>query len=142
MAYSKSQATFELISKWPNAGELRHQYPEFADLLRGEFENPDPDKINFYPNGSGLLVSRRLIQGETLEPSVGIVFPGEYRFNLTKGNREIFIILEGELEAAVNNALWSNLRAGGAIVIDPGNTLCLSAADYAFYMCRYEPRKK
>jgi uncharacterized protein YaiE (UPF0345 family) len=88
------------------------------------------------------VVSRTLIQHATKDPTVGVILPGAYAFP-TGGNTETLTVLEGELEAAVDNGPFSRLQRDGTIVAPAGTTLSLKVGKEwmpCFYICRYTPK--
>ena len=140
MYFGEKPLSQELIlaNRWADAKILRTEFPEMMPLLQGEFIGDFKD-FNVYENGN--VISRKLVQGKIKDPTIGIIFPGEYHFS-TGGNTETLTVLEGELEASVNQEPVSSLRRNGTIIAPAGSVLNLIVRkDNMFYLCQYEPKK-
>lgn len=129
-----------LETRWPDAGDLRREFPYMADSLLGYFAFGEGgiDKFNVYEDGA--VVSRDLIQSHTSKnPTVRVIMPGFHHFP-TGNNTETLTVLEGLLEASVNGGPASRLRRDGTIIAPAGTTLDLCTHVPAFYICRYAAR--
>jgi uncharacterized protein YaiE (UPF0345 family) len=137
---NKEEVIKKLICQYPNAEVLRSRHPKISHLLEGEFSE---DPFNVYESPAGIVVSRRLRQGEAKDPTVGIITPGKYEFP-TGSNIETMTFLQGDgcLDAKVNESLTYTLRNEGERIIAPaGATLKLAALSDVFYICFYRPKK-
>lgn len=133
---NKHDVQSALVRRWNTAGWLRELFPELSDSLQGEFG----DRLNVYELPGGLVVSRPLLQGKKVNPTIGLITPGEYAFD-TGGNTETMTVLEGTLQAGVDGNGKSTLLKGQNIVAPAGSTLNLKAEKDVFYLCEYEPRE-
>jgi len=136
----------KLLDKYPNASILREKNFEVSSFLKGEFAEGEynvyesPRIIYEFP--TGVVVSRRLIQGKEKDPTIGIITPGIYEFN-TGGNTETMTVLEGRLLAKVNEGPTCVLdnKHVSSTTAPEGTTLKLAALEDVFYLCRYKPKK-
>ena len=132
-----------LAERWRDPEDLRREFPYMADSLGGGFATDSFGKKEFNVYEGGKVVSRTLIQfAARKNPTVGVILPGAYAFP-TGNNAETLTVLEGELEAAVDNGPFSRLKRDGAIIAPAGTTLSLKVGKEwmpCFYICRYEPK--
>jgi len=134
-----------LAERWPTANYLRREFPYMGDNfrgnLRGDFATDSFGRKDFNVYEQGKVVSRTLIQSPPgKNPTVGVILPGNYSFP-TGNNTETLTILDGELEASVNEGPCSILKRDGTIIAPAGTNLHLAAHyDPVFYICRYEPK--
>jgi uncharacterized protein YaiE (UPF0345 family) len=133
-----------LYERWPTAEDLRKEFPYMDFLLTGRFAEDamEAPLFNVYENGN--VVSRELMHSKHKKnPTIGVILPGSYAFP-TGNNTETLTVLDGVLEASVNNGgLWSLLNRDGTIVAPAGATLNLQvdkASSPVFYICRYAPK--
>ncbi|MBW3022524.1 DUF1255 family protein [Candidatus Woesearchaeota archaeon] len=134
--YAK-EAEMKLLGKYPNASTLRKLHPEISDLLLGHFSE---DPCNVYPQGEGVVVSRRLIQRRAKSPTIGVITPGKYEFG-TGENTETMIVLDGCLLAGVSDGPISTLQKYGSIIAPAWSKLKLATLEDVFYLCQYKPKK-
>ena len=135
-----------LFKRWHTAGDLRREFSYMAADLIGEFalEDSGKPKFNVYENGK--VVSRDLVQFVIpplkKNPTVGFILPGEYHFP-TGSNTETLKVLDGQLEAWVNNGPISILMRDGTIEAPAETILHLGVATKpCFYICRYTPKPR
>jgi len=128
-----------LAERWFSATHLRNDFPYMGESLRGEFlgYTCGQPKFNVYENGN--VVSRELVQTPNVKnPTVGVILPGIYHFP-TGNNTETLTVLEGGLDACVNDGPTSILTRDGTIVAPAGTTLNLRVpGEPCFYICRYQ----
>jgi len=140
----KYAAIARLAVRWPSAAALRKEYPELSHLLEGEFVS---EKFNAYEfddeQNKGIVVSRPIEQGLEVNPTLGLILPGKYKFN-TDGNTETMIVLEGRLKASLKYAetTFSELGRFGSIIAPAGWDLHLATEKEVFYLCQYRPEKR
>ncbi len=91
-------------------------------------------KANIYFDG---LVSSRTIRFEDgTEKTLGLMLPGEYRFNAEV--QETMEILSGELEVQIaGDSQWKTLRAGQAFVVPAGSFFVARVKEPTDYCCSY-----
>jgi uncharacterized protein YaiE (UPF0345 family) len=147
---NKDEAIDMLCRAAPSASVLRKEYSELSDLLQGEFfgsdvEEPKP-QFNVYPfPNDGLVVSRRLFQGLEKDPTVGLIFPGDYEFPTGKYT-EIMKVLCGRLLAGKNDEPLSIIERGQKIEAPAGSVLKLKVertlvhGGAVLYLCQYKPQ--
>lgn len=91
-------------------------------------------KANIYFDG---LVSSRTIRFEDgTEKTLGLMLPGEYRFNAEV--QETMEILSGELEVQIaGDSQWKTFRAGQAFVVPAGSFFVARVKEPTDYCCSY-----
>ena len=138
-----------LYGRWNDAQDLRRDFLYMGDEvtgdLRGNFATEGEGNRVFNIYKEGRVVSRPLIQSPTgKNPNVGVILPGAYAFQRKNDSIETLTVLEGELEASVNDGPASRLNRDGAIVAPAGTTLNLTVREGwapCFYICRFTPIK-
>lgn len=101
----------------------------------GEFDNVSViKKANIYFDG---MVSSRTIRFEDgTEKTLGLMLPGEYRFNADV--QETMEILNGELEVQVaGDSEWKTVKAGEAFVVPAGSFFIAKVKEPTDYCCSY-----
>lgn len=101
----------------------------------GEFDNVSViKKANIYFDG---MVSSRTIRFEDgTEKTLGLMLPGEYRFNADV--QETMEILSGELEVQVaGDSEWKTVKAGEAFVVPAGSFFIAKVKEPTDYCCSY-----
>ena len=125
-----------LAERWENADALRREYPELSELLKGEFGKDDTGEYKFNTYKKGRVLSRPL-DGKT----VGLIRPGECYHFPTGDNTETMTVLEGILEASVNDKPLLPFQRGDEPIEAPHDTtLNLNAVSNVFYVCQYTPK--
>lgn len=91
-------------------------------------------KANIYFDG---LVSSRTIRFEDgTEKTLGLMLPGEYRFNAEV--QETMEILSGELEVQIaGDSQWKTLKGGQAFVVPAGSFFVARVKEPTDYCCSY-----
>jgi len=151
---NKQEAIEKFIQRWPNATKLRREFATLVDFLQGEFEK---EEFNFYPSeteSEGAVISRPLEQGLAKNPTVGIIFPGKYSFEIGNFGRpdvesynEMLTVLDGELTAEIcalhlPGHPTSKLQKYGSIISPVYTTLILATPEEAAYLCQYIPKTR
>ena len=142
----ETEAERLLFGAWQTAEDLRNSFPHMIDSLRGEFQSDIKHQPVFHVYENGQVASRTLLQtAKGKNPTVGVILPGSYSFP-TGDNKETLTVLDGELEASVNNGPRSVLRRDGTIVASSDTLLHLEVRQFGdagccFYVCRYTPRQ-
>jgi uncharacterized protein YaiE (UPF0345 family) len=137
----KEEAIEKLSKRWPNAKALREEFSGISALLAGEFN----DNFNVYErpySKYGIVVSRPLVQGLEKNPTIGLIEPGYYSFEIGE-NIEIMTVLEGKLYTPGKTKSMA-LEKYGSIMAPAGTTLVLDVEledSHAFYLCQYKLNK-
>lgn len=100
-----------------------------------EFNNVSVIKAaNIYFDG---MVSSRTVRFEDgTEKTLGLMLPGEYRFNADA--QETMEILRGELEVQLaGNSEWKTVKAGEAFVVPAGSFFIAKVKEPTDYCCSY-----
>lgn len=101
----------------------------------GEFDNVSViKKANIYFDG---MVSSRTVRFEDgTEKTLGLMLPGEYRFNADA--QETMEILSGELEVQVaGDSEWKTIKGGEAFIVPAGSFFIAKVKAPTDYCCSY-----
>ncbi|APG27947.1 hypothetical protein A7E78_08920 [Syntrophotalea acetylenivorans] len=101
----------------------------------GEFKNVSViKKANVYFDG--MVTSRTVRFEDGTEKTLGMMLPGEYRFNADA--QETMEILSGELEVQVaGDNEWKTFKGGEAFVVPAGSFFVAKVKEPTDYCCSY-----
>lgn len=99
-----------------------------------EFNNVTVTKeANVYFDGK--VSSRSIIFPDGSKKTLGIMLPGEYRFNT--GDKELMEILSGELEVSVAGEKWRQVEGGEAFEVPAKSFFDLKVKEVTDYCCSF-----
>ena len=91
-------------------------------------------KANVYFDG--MVTSRTVRFEDGTEKTLGMMLPGEYRFNADA--QETMEILNGELDVQLaGDSEWKNVKAGEAFVVPAGSFFIARVKEPTDYCCSY-----
>lgn len=91
-------------------------------------------KINIYFDGK--VTSRNIYLHDGTKKTLGLMFPGEYKFDTEK--REIMEIISGDLRVLLpKNDDWISIKAGDSFEIESNSSFELEIVSLTNYCCSY-----
>lgn len=92
-------------------------------------------KANIYFDGK--VTSRIVVFPNGTRKTLGIMLPGEYKFNTDA--REIMEVLSGEITVQLPGSdTWQTFRAGQSFTVPARSSFALKIESVADYCCSYE----
>jgi hypothetical protein len=91
-------------------------------------------KANIYFEGK--VTSRTVIFSDGSKKTLGVMLPGEYKFNTAE--KEIMEILSGELEVLLpGHSQWKTVRGGESFEVAPNSGFGLKVRTLTDYCCSF-----
>ena len=149
------QARKSLASKWASTEEFRGDHPFFEESIRGEFMTQRGSLIAFndFPRGKSgknidYMVSRTVVQGDPIDPTIGVLPKGRYEFSTGPNMEEMFAV-EGRMYVREKGKrlFTPQEKPKGEIYtstnMPAGTTFEIEIRDKdVYYVCFYKPTKQ